>query len=433
TRLIAKYRKQPTKITKDFSSKSLMIFSAVLSRSIPLKVVGYVNSYKTHKDDRFLEIKSQKEKISEFCQKHNLELVKIYEETINNADFPPVLTRLINDAANKNFEHIVVLKIDILAKDNLTKTWVTSELNRHNIRIYSIAEFNASKPSTASISESKLVKYKVKDIPSLPEVVTKVMELVQNPNSSAAQLSKVISHDTGLTSRVLKLVNSAYYGFPKQISSIQHAIMILGFTTIRGLVLSSTIFKIFAPKNDRVKVLDYKRLWKHSLITAIAAKRINKFLRLQEDDDIFSSAILHDIGKIILDQYDHENYISALQEAPHPMDNRMMFAEKRYCGINHQDLGYLVAEEWNLPPGLINVIHYHHYPLEALEHTQLTSIVYVGNIIAHIALDFDNFDIGLFDERVLEYLSLDEDNLCQINSEVMLEIENIEDLESFLR
>jgi len=398
-----------------------------------LKVVGYVNSYKTHKDDRSEDIKSQKDKIAEFCQKYNFELVKIYEEAINNADFPPALTKLIGDAASKGFEKVVISKNDILAKDNLTKTWVTTELNRHNTGIYSIAEYSATKPSIAAISNSKLAKYKVKDIPSLPEIVTRVMELVQDPNSSAAQLSKVIAHDTGLTSRVLKLVNSAYYGFPKQISSIQHAIMILGFTTIRGLVLSSTIFKIFAPKNDKIKVLDYKKLWRHSLTTAIAAKKIDKFLHLQEQDDIFSAAILHDIGKIILDQYDHENYVSALQEAPYPMDNRIMLAEKRYCSINHQDIGYLIADEWNLPSGLTNVIHYHHYPLEALDNKQLTSIVYVGNIISHIALDFDGFDIGLFDERVLEYLGLNEDNLCQIYSEIMLETENIEDLESFLK
>jgi len=169
------------------------------------------------------------------------------------------------------------------------------------------------------------------------------------------------------------------------------------------------------------------------LVAAIASKKIKEFLYMQDEDDIFSAAILHDIGKIILDQYDHENYLCVLQEAPYPMDNRIMQAEKKYCGTNHQDLGYMVAEEWNLPAILSNVIHYHHYPLESPESPQLASVVYVGNIISHILLDFDNFDIGLFDERILDYLGLNEEDLQQINSEVEKEIENIEDLESFLR
>ncbi len=98
------------------------------------------------------------------------------------------------------------------------------------------------------MTKAERIRLKVRDIPSLPEIVTKVMQLVQDPMSSAFQLGRVISHDPGLTSRVLRLVNSAYYGFPKQISSIQHAITILGFTTMRGLVLSSSIFKYLLQK-----------------------------------------------------------------------------------------------------------------------------------------------------------------------------------------
>lgn len=397
-----------------------------------MKVVGYINSYKTHRLDRTIDFKSQKERIITFCEENKLKLIRIYEETLDSQDFRPTLVRLINDAVGKGFEKVIVIKFDRLAQDNMTRTWATSELEKHNIVIHSISETKMQSENAAQ-EKFKQVKYRVKDVPSLPEVVTKVMELVQDPNSSAVQLSNVISHDTGLTSRVLRLVNSAYYGFPKQISSIQHAITILGFTTIRGLVLSSSIFKIFAPRNDKTKVLDYKKLWLHSLVTAIASKKINQFLFFQEEDDIFSSAILHDIGKIILDQYDHENYLAVLQDAPYPMDNRIMLAEKTHCGINHQDLGFMVAEEWNLPASLAEVVRYHHYPLESTEYTRLASIVYTGNVLSHIVLDFDNFDIGLFDERVLDYLGLNEDDLSKIYDEVNMGLDNIVDFESFLR
>ena len=148
-------------------------------------------------------------------------------------------------------------------------------LSRHSIELYSITENEyLSDPYQEDVQEKiNMVLRRVKDIPSLPEVVTKIMELVSNPTSSAAELSKVIAHDPGLTTRVLRLVNSAYYGFPKQISSVQQAIMILGFTTMRGLVLSTSIFKIFTPKDSKTgKTIDYKQFWKHSISVALCAR-----------------------------------------------------------------------------------------------------------------------------------------------------------------
>lgn len=403
-----------------------------------MKVVGYISSYRIQEIDRSLEVKIQKEKIEDFCRKHAFELVKIYEEPLESrADYKPELVKLINEASKNNFEKVVVLKLDRFGQDSSVKTWVTGELKKHNIEIYSLIESKMVKarlPEPKIQSKAEVILNKVRDIPSLPEIVIKVMELVQDPKSSAAQLGKVISHDPGLTSRVLRLVNSAYYGFPKQISSIQHAIMILGFTTMRGLILSSSIFKIFTPKSGSVINLDYKRFWKHSLITAIASKNINQFLQFQEDDDLFSAAILHDIGKIILDQYDHESYSKVLMEAPNPVYTpKVLEAEEKYCEIVHPEIGFEVAEGWNLPDSLADVIRYHHNPLESVENIRLTSVVYLGNIFSHIMLNVEKFDIALFDEKILDYLGLNEDDLFEINTNVIEAVENIGDLESFFR
>lgn len=402
-----------------------------------MKAAGYISSYKNHKDDRFIEMNEQREKIENFCQENRHELIRIYEEyPTASPDYKPALMKLISDAAGKNFDKIIVLKFDRFGQDNLTRTWVISELKKYKLEIYSLNEsktLNNNYSNSEIVNKVKQIHYKVRDIPSLPEIVNKVMELVQDPNSSAAQLSKVISHDTGLTSRVLRLVNSAYYGFPKQISSIQHAIMILGFTTIRGLVLSSSIFKIFAQKNEIIKVLDYKKLWKHSLITAISSKKINKLLYSKEEDDIFSAAILHDIGKIILDQYDHDNYVKVLQEVSSSVDYKIFEAERKFCGITHQDIGYMVAEEWNLPENLTDIMRYHHNPLESANFTKLSGIIYLGNLISNLILDFGDIDISLFDEKVLEYLGLNIDDIFKIYAEMLVETENISDLESFFR
>jgi len=403
-----------------------------------LNVVGYINSFRSQEFDRSLEIKIQREKIEDFCTKHNFNLVKIYiEPPESRPDYRPELVKLINNASRNEFEKVIVLKLDKFGNDTSVKTWVASELKKYKIEIYSLTESKlVEKDNSANNSKTKaeVLKRRVKDIPSLPEVVTKVMELVQDPKSSAAQLSRVISHDPGLTSRVLRLVNSAYYGFPKQISSIQHAIMILGFTTMRGLVLSTSIFKIFAPKSGKAASLNYKQFWKHSLVTAIAAKTINKYLFFPEEDDLFSAAILHDIGKIILDQYDHDNYLNVLLEVPDQNDfNKVLEAENKFCEIVHPEIGYIVAEGWNLPESLSNVIKYHHNPLESENNPKMAGIVYLGNIFAKNLVDCERFDPSLFSQNVLEYFGLGEDDLLDINSRIIEDIQDIEDFEMFFK
>lgn len=403
-----------------------------------MKAAGYVNSYRRHEFERNLELKIQKEKIQEFCEKHGFELQKIYEEPIESRpDYKPELMKLINDSSKKEFEKVIVIKFEKLGLDETMRDWVKDELKKYKTEIHSLTESavpSLKKEDSLSGTKADRIKSKVRDIPSLPEIVTKVMELVQDPMSSASNLSRIISHDPGLTSRVLRLVNSAYYGFPRQISSIQHAITILGFTTMRGLVLSSSIFKIFSPKNDSSKLLDYKKFWKHSLVAAIASKKINNYLQFNEADDIFSAAILHDIGKIILDQYDHENYILALKEAPVPVFHETVIAaEEKYCEISHQNIGFMIAESWNLPDSISDIIKHHHNPNNSFENRKLTSIVYLGNIFSHLVLDLNIIDIKLFDSQVLDYLGLAEDDLYSINAEIVEEVENIGDFESFFK
>ena len=403
-----------------------------------MNVVGYVSSFRMNKLDRSLELKIQRDKIEDFCSKHNFNLARIYEESFDSRDdYKPELIKLLNDAHKKDFKKVVVIKLDRFGSDSSIKSWISIELKKQNIEIFSISESQIVKSgATESESYSKvnLIKQKVRDIPSLPEVVIKVMELVQDPKSSAAQLSRVIAHDPGLTSRVLRLVNSAYYGFPKQISSIQHAIMILGFTTMRGLVLSSSIFKIFTPKTDSPINLDYKKFWRHSIITALASKQINSYLMFQEDDDLFSAAILHDIGKIILDQYDHENYVKSLFEAPIAiMSDYTIKAETKNCEITHPEIGYLIADGWNLPESLSEVIKYHHTPLESAINTKMATIVYLGNILAHMLLDEINFDIRLFEEKVLDYLGINGDDILAILPGIIEEVNCMGELESFFK
>lgn len=400
-----------------------------------MNVVGYVISYKAEKTDKYIENKIQQEKIKSFCEQNRLELVKIYTE-INHSklDMRESLVELMNNAPEKKFSGVLVYTYDRLSEDEDIKNWIIQELKNHGIDVYSLTEPESVNIEQKAQKKSKSIKEKLKDLPSLPEVVTKVTELVQDPKSSAAQLSKIISHDSGLTSRVLRMVNSAYYGFPKQISSIQHAITIMGFTTIKSLVLSSSIFRIFAPKSGTTTCLDYKKFWKHSLLTAIASRNIYQKLFFKPDENIFSAAILHDIGKIILDQYDHDNYARAFSEAPSPLfGDDVLVSELKHCDVTHQYIGHFVAESWNLPEMLSDVIRYHHSPLESENQQNLTTVVYLGNILSHLILDYEVFSINSFDDEILSYIGLNEDDLALIFDELKQESEQLNDLESFFK
>lgn len=400
-----------------------------------MNVIGYIVSYKEKTTDKLIENKIQKEKIQSFCEQNRLDLIKIYtEHDYKPSEMRKTLVELMNAAPEKKFSGVLVYTYDRLALEEDIRNWIIQELKNYGIEIYSLTEAPPLTAGQKAEKKSLSIKDKLKDLPSLPEVVTKVTEIVQNPNSSAAQLSKIISQDSGLTSRVLRMVNSAYYGFPKQISSIQHAITIMGFNTIKSLVLSSSIFRIFTPKSGVEAALDYKKFWKHSLLTAIASKSIYQKLFFAPDDNIFSAAILHDIGKIILDQYDHDNYSNALSEASNPLlSEEILKAEQKYCDVTHQFIGHYVAEIWNLPETLSDVILYHHNPLESANQERLTTVVYLGNILSHLILDYAVFSIKSFDEEILQHIGLNEDNLAEIFVELKQEAEQLKDLESFFK
>ena len=400
-----------------------------------MNVVGYVISYKTDTKDAFLENKLQKEKIEAFCKKNGLNLLEIFTEPKESKnDCRPILIELMNEAPGKKFSGVVAYKFDRFALEEDIRKWIIDELKKYNVNTYSVIETTFTHSIQESETKTSSIKRKVRNISSLPEIVIKVAELVQNPKSSAADLGKVIAHDSGLTSRVLRLVNSAYYGFPKQISSIQHAIMILGFTTIKGLVLSSSIFRIFTPKDNLIVSLDHKKFWKHSLLTAIASKKIHKKLFFEDNENIFSAAILHDIGKLILDQYDHDNYTKVIAEVPEQIyGNQVLIAEQKHCQVTHPTIGHIVAEGWNLPEVLIDIIKYHHNPLESAKYKQIALVVYLGNTISNLVLDWVSFSINVFDEEIISYIGFDENDLAEIFREIKEESSQIEDLGSFFK
>ena len=208
----------------------------------------------------------------------------------------------------------------------------------------------------------KLIE-KIDDLPTLPRTVLKITELVNDPKSSAQDLARIITDDQVLTARLLKLVNSSFYGFPQRISTVTGAIVLLGFDAIRSLLLTTSVFDLFANRN-RQKKQDQERFWDHSLGCAVGAKVIGNHLRHDKIEELFVSGLLHDIGKIVEMMFlpdEFANIVAAVNN-----ENILMTtAENKVLGYNHAEVGKLLVEKWNLPVKLVQVIAHHHQPRNA--------------------------------------------------------------------
>lgn len=232
-----------------------------------------------------------------------------------------------------------------------------------------------------------LVESRMGELPTLPLIAQRVVSLLNNPDSSAAELEQVIKHDQALTARVLKLVNSAYYGFPRRITTVGQGIVILGYKTLKELVLSISIADLFRMRGDD-KVFDRTALWQHAVGTAIGARVIARRAGLPFEEDAFIAGLLHDIGVLLLDlclSTEFEAIIAMTTMGGLPL----IRAEEKVLGFNHVLVGKMLAEKWNFPAFLVEVLRYHHRPVQTRNYWVAAALVFLAdNLAQEIGIGF---------------------------------------------
>jgi|YelNatPaOPRAMG01_1025707.scaffolds.fasta_scaffold10558_4 putative nucleotidyltransferase with HDIG domain len=255
---------------------------------------------------------------------------------------------------------------------------------------------------------------KLADLPPLPVVVTKIMQTINNPNTSAEDLNRLISLDQSLSSKILRIVNSAYYGFPKRIGTITHAVVILGFNTVRNLVLGVSAFGMLSQKSGQAAI-NRNMLWEHSVATAVAASLLAKKMNPRTRnilEEAFIGGLLHDIGKLFLDCYFPMQYGVTMAYASRN-EITILEAEQKVLDIDHAYIGRKIAEQWNFPSTLVASIGAHHVPMHGTEHFESSAIINAADWIAW------QQNKGSFDQSGAPKMSQETSDLLEYTDEEM--------------
>lgn len=212
----------------------------------------------------------------------------------------------------------------------------------------------------SNIDNARLVRDYVVGMPSLPTTVSKILEVCNNPRTSPSDLDHVIQLDPVLMGRVLKLINSAYYGLGNQVTSIVRAIIMLGVNTVKNLALSSAVLDRVAGRSD-FRALNSDAFWRHSLCVGVTAKLIAKHRGIDPKavEEYFAAGLLHDIGKIPLNNALAGGYVHAMAYADREHVS-IVKAERSELNFDHCQAGQVIAEAWKLSGAIADTVRFHH-------------------------------------------------------------------------
>lgn len=232
------------------------------------------------------------------------------------------------------------------------------------------------------MSSIEKILSEVNNLPTLPTVYTTISEAIQDSRTSTESLAKIISTDQASSFKILKIVNSPFYGFRGKIDTISQAILYLGFNEVRNIIFALSVISAFS-KDKSLKHFKPVDFWAHSIAVGIATRMIGVSLGEKNIENYFLGGIFHDIGKLIFLEYAAADYAKAL-DIVERNNCRIKDAEVEIFGIDHARAGQLLADKWKLPQTIQNVVYYHHSGMVKTESNHLIAAVHVADIVARI-------------------------------------------------
>ncbi len=245
---------------------------------------------------------------------------------------------------------------------------------------------------------------RIKEIPTLPTIVFELNKHLRDPDTSIKTVCDTIEKDQAIALKILKLVNSAFYGFKSKISDLRNAVVLLGYNAVRNAIVSISVINSF-PKRVKLMDFDISQFWKHSLAVAVTSKNIAQLSGKESPDNCFVGGLLHDVGKVILAQYFpnlFETVWSTLQ------NEHLTFyeAEQKSLPIDHAKIGAHLAAKWQLPQGLIEAIRWHHDFQPQSKSANFVQNIYLANFIIN-AYDLDpelRLDLSNMHPEVIKFM-----------------------------
>ena len=223
---------------------------------------------------------------------------------------------------------------------------------------------------------------RIEELPTLPIVSQKILEIAGNPNASVKDLISIVEMDQALATKILKIANSAFYGFLSRVNSIEHAVVLLGNNEIQSIVLGASVQNFFSGSN--AGTFDRKRFWKHAIVCSQVAKYLGTHFRLKDDGSLFLSGLIHDVGKLVLDQYMHDGF-EAIMEHIASKQTTFSQAEKAVLGTTHYQIAGKLLTQWRFPKNVVMPIFYHHAPWHDKNNDTACIHIYLANIFTKLA------------------------------------------------
>jgi len=218
----------------------------------------------------------------------------------------------------------------------------------------------------------------VETLPSMPNAATKVISLLEDPETATSEIENAIKLDAGLTANILKLVNSAYFGLATEVGSVRRAIVLLGLKRLVQIVMTSCVNALLEKQ-----VIGYDlppgELWRHSIAVSVAAEGLVNELNISASEEIFTAALLHDVGKLILGKFVRQD----IKEIELKASEGVAFqtAEQMVLGTDHAEIGAHILKSWSLPQEIVNAVRWHHDPDSAEETNTLIDVVHVADVL----------------------------------------------------
>ena len=264
------------------------------------------------------------------------------------------------------------------------------------------------------------------NLPVLPQIVSHVLKLADNPDAGPKDMEKIIERDPAVTAKILRVANSSYYGL-SQIQSINRAISMLGMNTIRSLVVGVAFQQIISTRTPASK-FNKLEFWRHSLGVAIGSRILGKLKQPLKAEELYVAGMLHDVGLLALDRF-HPTELDQAFSYALETDMQLHEAEKMLFGFDHAQVGGLCAERWGLSDLVLDAIRHHHGPRQSVDHLESTAIVGLADSLAHQCGLTNNFHrlAQEVEPELLEIVDLPAEQLDAIKNVIVLEISRAEE------